>query len=290
MTQNKVEYKRFSSMVTKIDEDQGIVEHIVAVMGNVDLGGDIIHPGAFTKTINERMGKIRVLDNHNSGSVMFALGKPIAMREISRNQLPQSVKDEYPEATGALWVTTQFLLTTPEGKGAFERLKMGAIDEWSIGYRALDVDFSAIEAPNGEEITVRNLRTIKLYEYSPVLFAMNPATTTETVKASDETLFGYPVVYIDDELIDNNKNDENEFIFVAGKRNYYARLTEIKDENDMRAQTDEACEENENEIENEAGTDVDEIDSAPPTTEDETNIVKLRERVMRSRLEIHEYM
>lgn len=181
-----MERKRIDSIITKIDEEQGIVEHIVAVMGNVDLGGDIIHPGAFTKTISERLGRIRVLDNHNTRSVMSAVGKPISMREVSRNDLPERIRKEFPDATGALKAVTQFLLNTPEGRGVFERLKSGAVDEWSIGYEPLDIDFSSREMPNGDEMTVRNLRTVKLYEYSPVLFAMNPATTTESVKASDD--------------------------------------------------------------------------------------------------------
>jgi len=37
---------------------------------------------------------------------------------------------------------------------------------------------------NGKEVTVRNLRTLKLYEYSPVLWGMNQATGTLTAKDS----------------------------------------------------------------------------------------------------------
>ena len=71
-----MEKKVFSSFVTKAD-DAGVVEAIVAVMGNVDDGGDVIHPGSFVKTISERMGKIKVLDAHRTDSTSRLIGKPL---------------------------------------------------------------------------------------------------------------------------------------------------------------------------------------------------------------------
>ncbi len=176
-----MERKRFPAITTKVDDEQGIVEHIFAVFGNVDEGGDIIHPGAFTKTIVERGNKIRVLDQHQTDSVLRAVGKPLALREIGRDELPLSVIERFPDATGGVKAITQFLMDTPEGKGVFIRIKEGAIDEWSFGYDALDKDYSKI-TKDGKEITVRNIRTIKLYEYSPVLWGMNQATSTQSAK------------------------------------------------------------------------------------------------------------
>lgn len=176
-----MERKTFPNFILKIDADQGIVEHIFAVFGNVDLGNDMLHPGSFSKTIAERGNKVRVLDQHNTDSINRAIGKPLSMREISRAELPGDLLDRYPEATGGAWARTQFLMETPEGKGAFIRLKEGAIDEWSFAYDALDVDYSKVQA-GGREVTVRNIRTVKLYEYSPVLWGMNPATTTISAK------------------------------------------------------------------------------------------------------------
>lgn len=175
-----MENKTFHGFLTKAS-DEGIVEAIVAVMGNVDEGKDVIHNGAFTKTISERLGKTRVLDLHKTDSIMRVLGKPLAAKELSRDELPKEMLDLYPTATGGLWTETQFLINTPEGMGAFERIKSGAVDEWSIGYDALDKDFSKMEV-DGRQTTVRNLRTLKLYEYSPVLWGMNEATMTLSAK------------------------------------------------------------------------------------------------------------
>jgi phage head maturation protease len=182
---DKMERKTFSSFVTKADEDQGIIETVFAVFGNIDKGLDIIHPGAFTKTFAERGAKVRVLDNHRTDTVMRAIGKPLMFKEVAREALPPELLAQHPEATGGAFASVQMLMDTPEGKGAFIRLKEGAIDEWSFGYDALDVDFSQA-VQEGKEVNVRNLRTLKLYEISPVLFGMNEATTTVSAKAEGD--------------------------------------------------------------------------------------------------------
>jgi len=176
-----MDHKQTTGFTTKLDADQGIVETVFAVMGNVDQGNDIIHNGAFTKTFSERGRKVRVLDQHRTDSVLRVIGKPVAFREMSRDELPGSLLDEYPDATGGAWAKIQFLMDTPEGEGAFKRIKSGAISEWSFGYDALDFDHSTVRKDDAD-ITVRNLKTIKLYELSPVLFGMNPATTTLSAK------------------------------------------------------------------------------------------------------------
>ncbi len=182
---DKMERKTFSGFVTKADEEQGIIEAFFAVMGNVDQGQDVIHPGAFTKTFSERGGKVRVLDNHRTDSIMRAIGKPQLLREVGREELPQQLLAKHPDATGGAFARVKMLMDTPEGKGAFIRLRDGAVDEWSFGYDALDVDFSSV-MKDGKEIPVRNLRTIKLYEISPVIFGMNEATTTVSAKEADD--------------------------------------------------------------------------------------------------------
>lgn len=179
-----MDHKTFQAYTTKVDHETGIVEAIVAVMGNCDMGDDVIHPGAFTKTITERTGKIRVLDQHRTDSVMRVVGKPLALRELSRAELPMELLERYPDATGGLWTKTQYLLNTPEGDGVFKRIAAHAVDEYSIGYDPLDFDFGNTAGRGGKRRSVRNLRTLKLYEYGPALWGMNPATQTLDVKGA----------------------------------------------------------------------------------------------------------
>ena len=92
-----------------------------------------MHIGSFTKTFRERGAKVRILDQHNTDSIMRALGIPMELKELSRAELPQQVLDVYPDAAGGAYAKIQFLMNTPEGAGAFERIKAGAVDEWSFG-------------------------------------------------------------------------------------------------------------------------------------------------------------
>lgn len=182
MNRKDMEIKSFPALGMKVvNEAQGVVEHIITVFGVYDQGGDISHPGSFSKTLVERGNKVRVVDAHNYDSVMRAIGKPLEIREIRREDLPAEVLQQYPEATGGVWARTQFLMDTPEGKGAFIRIKEEAIGEWSYGYDALDVDYGKMTV-DSKEVTVRNLRSIRMYEYSPVLWGLNPATATLSAK------------------------------------------------------------------------------------------------------------
>lgn len=172
-----MERKTSPAFVTKTDDELGIVETVFAVFGNLDLGNDIIHPGAFAKTFVERGHKVKLLDQHNTDSVLRVLGKPLSFRELTADELPTDLLKEYPEATGGAWAQVQFNMKTQAGHDAFQHFRAGDISEWSFGYDALDKDFAEID-----KVEVRNLRTIKLYELSPVIWGMNPATTTTSAK------------------------------------------------------------------------------------------------------------
>ena len=181
------EYKTIPAFEMKIDADQGIVEHLVSVFGVLDLGGDITHPGSCTKTISERAGSIRVLDSHQRFTTKGVVGIPVKLWEVPKDELPSDVLEKYPEATGGLMAETQFLMgeDTPEGRGAFARIKAGAVKEFSFAYDALDFDHEKIQI-KGKHVRVRNLRTIRLWEYGPVVFGMNPAAQAVSAKGLDE--------------------------------------------------------------------------------------------------------
>lgn len=177
------EIKSFPAFITKAQGDDGIVEAIVSVLGNIDHGMDIIHPGAFTKTIHERGGKIKVLDGHNMWSAMDAIAKIITIKEVGRDELPPELLNEVPDAQGGLLVKAQFMMDDSISSGIFKRIKAGVIDEYSIGFEIIQSDITPIDDGNGNEIQIRNIREIKLWEISPVVFGMNDATTTVSAKS-----------------------------------------------------------------------------------------------------------
>lgn len=178
-----MERKTCKAVILNTDEAQGIVECIFSVFGILDFGKDIVHSGAFTKTWNERGQKIKLLDSHNTNSVLSALGKPLEFRELRRGELPQAVMDEYPEATGGAWAKVQFNMKTDAGRDAYWHVASGDVDEWSYGYDAVDKDHTKTNW-RGQEVVARNLRGIKQYELSPCIFGMNEATTTTAAKAA----------------------------------------------------------------------------------------------------------
>jgi HK97 family phage prohead protease len=182
---DKRETKSFPISHLKVVEDaDGIVEAITAVMGNVDLGLDVITNGAFTKTIAERGNKIRVLDNHQTSSVTNVIGKVLSLREVSRDQLPSEVIRDFPDATGGLYVRTQFAVNESEAaRTAFNLIKAGYVDEWSIGYDPIIIDYEE-RVVDGESKRVRVLREIRLWECSAVIWGMNSATVTLAAKVN----------------------------------------------------------------------------------------------------------
>ena len=185
MAHTKMEHKQFDAFISDVDETQGIVKAIFSVFGNVDEGYDRIHPGSFAKTFAERGHKVLVLDNHNMGSAGDAVAKVKGLRELTKEELPAEVLEQYPDATGGAELEAQFEpnpAADAKSAGIFYRLKNQWIKEWSFGYDALDFDFTD-EQVKGADARVRNLRTIKLYEVSPVLLGMNTATMTTGAKA-----------------------------------------------------------------------------------------------------------
>lgn len=171
-------------IIEKASAPQGQVTALVSIMGIIDQGDDVIEKGAYVKTISERAGHIRLLDNHNANSVLDALGKIVQLREIGRAELPPELLAEWPDATGALEATVQFNMKTAEGRGAYDRIVEGDINEWSIAFIALDVGFERRKRP-GESASVncRIIRQVKLYDVSPVLWGMNEATMIIDVKS-----------------------------------------------------------------------------------------------------------
>jgi len=94
------------------------------------------------------------------------------------------VTARYPEATGGLLATTQYALKTDNGRDMFNLVAGGFLPETSIGYDALDTEEEFREV-NGEKVAIRLLKTIRLWEYSNVIWGMNPATATVSAKSSE---------------------------------------------------------------------------------------------------------
>ncbi|PRX16932.1 prohead peptidase [Orenia metallireducens] len=149
--------KRVPFELKNFDQETGIFTGYAAVFGNVDDGGDLIQPGAFTKTLKHNKDRIKICWQHDPYS---PIGKPIEMKEDKKG----------------LFVKGQ-ISNTSLGKDVKILLKDGVINELSIGYDTVKKEWK-----DG----VRHLKELKLYEFSPVTWAMNDEALITSVKANED--------------------------------------------------------------------------------------------------------
>jgi uncharacterized protein len=154
-----VKYKDIKIQLKEIG-DEGTFSGYAAVFNNTDLGGDIIAPGAFTKSIKENP-RVPVLWSHDTREVI-------------------GINKEVKEDSVGLHVSGQLILDVQRAKEARFLVKEGAVKGLSIGYDPVVVDYT--RANEG----IRILKEVKLWEYSLVPFPMNPEATITGVKNLDE--------------------------------------------------------------------------------------------------------
>lgn len=132
------------------------IEGLGAVFGNRDLGGDIILPGAFTKTLREPPNTIRpMLWQHNPDQVAGRW-------------------DHFAENDEGL-IVKGTLAETDLGNEMYTLLKMGAIGAMSIGYQTTDYAY--------DKKGNRLLKEVVLHEVSLVSMPMNPLAKIQYVKS-----------------------------------------------------------------------------------------------------------
>lgn len=134
---------------------------------DIDLGGDIVEPTAFTDTIakwKRTAGTIPLLDSHQGDSVTRILGKLVEAKI---------------QADG-LWTRFQ-VVETPRGDEVLSLVRGGYLDGLSIGYRVLkSIEPTTEEQGRG---AFRRLTQVGLHEVSLVAFPMNEgARVTDATK------------------------------------------------------------------------------------------------------------
>jgi hypothetical protein len=133
-----------------------------STFGNVDVGGDVVLPGAFTASLKSRP-KPKLFWQHDSHE---PLGVVTALREDDRGLFGE-------------WKISK----TTRGQDAYQLLKDGAIDSMSIGYIPTDSEF--------KDDGVRELKSVDLLEVSLVSIPMNTEALVTSVKAQlSEMPFG----------------------------------------------------------------------------------------------------
>lgn len=145
------------------EEEEGTIEAVVAVFGNEDLGGDVIHRGAFTKTIQERVprGMVPFLDTHALS------GRSTHGTVVAAEETPEGLRVRVK------------LASDPDTQALKTKMLEGHLSRFSIGFDAVTEEFRN----EGGRMT-RHLRELKLFEVSVTPLAMNEATRLIAVKSA----------------------------------------------------------------------------------------------------------
>ena len=137
--------------------ETGSFEGLAAVYGNIDLGYDVIEPGAFKEFALTKDGAIRILDGHQTRS---PIGKGVLV-----------------DSHVGLVMKGQLNLKVSRSRDVYELMKDGVIDGLSVGFDIL---------PGGAEYAesgVRMLKALKLWEVSTTPFPMNQSAQVSAVKS-----------------------------------------------------------------------------------------------------------
>lgn len=133
-----------------------------ATFGNVDLGGDVILPGAFEKTLADHQARTSQPALLWSHDISMPIGKILDLHEDRKG----------------LRMKGRLTLATRAAAEAYALLKDGAVGGMSIGYSIPD---GGSESSPG----ARLLKEIQLHEISLVAVPMNPSARVTAVKAMD---------------------------------------------------------------------------------------------------------
>jgi len=156
--------KEYHSFEFKLNDvsDTGQFQGYAATFGNVDLGNDVVEPGAFEQSLRESGGgKIPILDHHNPAQ---QIGWNLEARE---------------DAFG-LFVRGQLDLNVQAARERHSLMKLAA----KVGGRSgLSIGFQTVrDEPDAEDFTIRRLKEVRLMEYSLVTFPMNPEAGVTRIK------------------------------------------------------------------------------------------------------------
>lgn len=153
-----MERKTFRGKLTLKAADNGGGGEFTAVfatLGVKDLDGDVTIPGAFQEGQEVRIARW----GHNWGDLPVGKG---------------TIHADEKEA----WVEGQFFLDTQGGQEHYKTVKaLGDLQEWSYGFDILEDEPGEV---NGEP--VRFLKSLDVFEVSPVLLGAGIDTRTEAIK------------------------------------------------------------------------------------------------------------
>jgi HK97 family phage prohead protease len=152
------QHKRVDLALEDVSGD-GSFSGYASLFGAVDLGRDLIEPGAFAASLKRRgPGDVRMLYQHDPEQ---PIGRWLSIREDARG----------------LHVEGKLSLGVARAREVHELMKSGALDGLSIGFQTL-------RARNEAKGGVRRILSADLWEISVVTFPMQPGARVTAVKSA----------------------------------------------------------------------------------------------------------
>jgi len=152
------QHKRVDLALEDVSGD-GSFSGYASLFGAVDLGRDVIEPGAFAASLKRRgASDVRMLYQHDPDQ---PIGRWLSIREDSRG----------------LHVEGKLALGVARAREVHELMKSGALDGLSIGFQTL-------RARSEAKAGVRRILSADLWEISVVTFPMQPGARVTAVKAA----------------------------------------------------------------------------------------------------------
>ena len=146
------------------DDDSGSFSAYGNVIGVLDHAGDVTVKGAFENTIKQ----------HKMNGTM-----PKFLGQHQGRMMPLGIITEIKEDDTGLYFEGKFCLDTQAGREAYALCKMGAIDQFSIGYNTIKERYDNIKGIN-------YLQELDVKEVSLVTFACNEASTLQSIKSMED--------------------------------------------------------------------------------------------------------
>jgi len=150
--------RKFSGLaLDRLDADGSFCGY-ASLFGEVDLGRDVVMPGAFARSLKRRgAGGIRMLFQHDPN-------------------LPIGVWEEVREDERGLYVRGKLTPGVAKAGEVLELMRAGAVDGLSIGFRT-------VKAQRDQKSRTRRIIEADLWEISVVTFPMLPTARVSAVKS-----------------------------------------------------------------------------------------------------------
>lgn len=149
--------------IKSLDSDAGTFSAYGNVIGVLDHAGDVTVKGAFENTIK----------SHKSAGTM-----PKFLGQHQGRMMPLGIITDMKEDETGLYFEGKFCLETQAGREAHALCKMGAIDQFSIGYKTEKEQFDNVKGIN-------YLQEVDVKEISLVTFACNEESRLQSIKSLD---------------------------------------------------------------------------------------------------------